>query len=122
MYLSIYKQVIHLAHLLLYGFHYEIHLFHSACPSLLGQLNAQETLRLTLNEVVALPGNSRHKRWRHGTNIGRYWNWRSFKADYLPSLTFSSSSQLNRSISPILTRWTDSFVQRNQLLNGGVDH
>mgnify|MGYP003750493043 CR=1 FL=1 len=88
----------------------------------LGQLNAQETLRLTLNEVVALARKQSPQAVaaRHQYRAA-YWNWRSFKADYLPSLTFSSSSQLNRSISPItLPDGTDSFVQRNQLLNGGT--
>lgn len=83
---------------------------------------AQDTLRLTLDEVVLLAREqspqsiaARHQ------HRAAYWNWRSFKSDYLPSLTFSSNSQLNRSISPV-TRpdGTDSFVQRNQLLNDGA--
>ncbi|MCK9310257.1 MAG: TolC family protein, partial [Candidatus Cloacimonetes bacterium] len=49
-----------------------------------------------------------------------YWNWRTFKANYLPSLTFNSHSSLNRSINPVtLPDGTDSFLHRNQLLNNG---
>ncbi len=82
---------------------------------------AQDTLRLTLDEVVALARKQSPQAVaaRHQYRAA-YWNWRSFKADYLPSLTFSSNSQLNRSISPVtLPDGTDSFVHRNQLLNDG---
>ncbi len=82
---------------------------------------AQDTLRLTLDEAVALARKQSPQAVaaRHQYRAA-YWNWRSFKADYLPSLTFSSNSQLNRSISPVtLPDGTDSFVHRNQLLNDG---
>ena len=88
----------------------------------LGQLKAQDTLHLTLDEAVALAREQSPQAVaaRHQYRAA-HWNWRSFKADYLPSLTFSSNSQLNRSISPItLPDGTDSFVQRNQLLNDGA--
>lgn len=88
----------------------------------IGQLKAQDTLHLTLDEAVALAREQSPQAVaaRHQYRAA-HWNWRSFKADYLPSLTFSSNSQLNRSISPItLPDGTDSFVQRNQLLNDGA--
>ena len=88
----------------------------------LGQLNAQDTLRLTLNEAVALArAQSPQAVAAHHQYRAAYWNWRAFRADYLPSLIFSSNSQLNRSISSVtLPDGSDSFVQRNQLLNDGV--
>ena len=88
----------------------------------IGQLKAQDTLHLTLDEAVALAREQSPQAVaaRHQYRAA-HWNWRSFKADYLPSLTFSSNSQLNRSISPItLPDGTDSFVHRNQLLNDGA--
>ena len=87
----------------------------------IGQLKAQDTLHLTLDEAVALAREQSPQAVaaRHQYRAA-HWNWRSFKADYLPSLTFSSNSQLNRSISPItLPDGTDSFAHRNQLLNDG---
>jgi len=86
------------------------------------QLKAQDTLHLTLDKAVALAREQSPQAVaaRHQYRAA-HWNWRSFKADYLPSLTFSSNSQLNRSISPVtLPDGTDSFVHRNQLLNDGA--
>lgn len=88
----------------------------------IGMLNAQDTLRLTLDEAVALARRQSPQAVaaRHQYRAS-YWNWRSFKADYLPSLTFTSNSSLNRSISPVtMPDGSDSFVQRNQLLNDGM--
>lgn len=84
-------------------------------------LHAQEVLPLTLDEAISLAHEqspqavaARH-RYR-----AAYWSWRTFKANYLPSLTFNSHSSLNRSINPVtLPDGTDSFLHRNQLLNNG---
>ncbi len=87
----------------------------------IGQLQAQDTLRLSLDEAIALAREQSPQAVaaRHQYRAA-YWNWRSFKADYLPSLTFNSVSSLNRSISPItMPDGSDSFVHRNQLLNDG---
>src|SRR5690554_5561461 len=85
------------------------------------RLQAQEKLPLTLDEAIALA----HKQSpqavaaRHSYRAA-YWNWRTFKANYLPSLTFSSYSSLNRSINSVtLPDGSDSFLHRNQLLNNG---
>ena len=44
------------------------------------------------------------------------WSYKFYKANYLPSLTFSSSPALNRAISKItLPDGTSSFVRQNQL-------
>lgn len=86
-----------------------------------GQLTAQDSLRLTLDEAVTLAREQSPQAVaaRHQYRAA-YWNWRTFKADYLPSLSFNSYSSLNRSISPVtLPDGTDSFLHRNQLLNEG---
>lgn len=82
-------------------------------------LHAQEVLSLTLDEAIALAHEqsaqavaAQHK-YR-----AAYWNWRTFKANYLPSLTFNSFSSLNRSINSVtLPDGSDSFLHRDQLLN-----
>ena len=84
-------------------------------------IHAQEVLSLTLDEAIALAHEqspqavaAQHK-YR-----AAYWNWRTFKANYLPSLTFNSFSSLNRSINSVtLPDGSDSFLHRNQLLNNG---
>lgn len=84
-------------------------------------LSAQDTLRITLHEAISIAHNQSPQTVaaRHQYRAA-YWNWRSFKADYLPSLSFSSNTQLNRAISPVtLPDGSDSFVQRNQLMNNG---
>lgn len=61
-----------------------------------------DTLRLTLNDVIKLAQtqspdilNARH------SFRSRYWAYVSYKANYLPSLNFSSSPSFNHSIAPI---------------------
>lgn len=86
-----------------------------------GQLKAQDTLRLTLDEAIALARDQSPQAVaaRHQYRAS-YWNWRSHKADYLPSLSLNTYSSLNRSISPVtMPDGSDSFVHRNQLLNDG---
>lgn len=84
-------------------------------------VSAQDTLRVTLDEAINIAHNQSPQTVaaRHQYRSA-YWSWRSFKADYLPSLVFTSNTQLNRSISPVtLPDGSDSFVQRNQLMNNG---
>lgn len=83
---------------------------------------AQDTLRLTLDEAVALAREQSPQavaaRHQHRAS---YWNWRSHKANYLPSLTFDTYSSLNRSISSVtLPDGSDNYVLRNQLLSDGA--
>ena len=88
----------------------------------IGQSIAQDTLRLTLDEAVALARNQSPQAVaaRHQYRAS-YWNWRSHKANYLPSVTLNTYSTLNRSISSVtLPDGSDSFVHRNQLLNDGA--
>jgi outer membrane protein TolC len=51
-----------------------------------------------------------------------YWNYCYFKANYLPSVSFSSSPYFNHSINPItMPDGTSQFVQQNQLaLDGNI--
>lgn len=84
-------------------------------------LHAQEVLSLSLDEAIAL---AHEQSPQAVTALHRYraayWNWRTFKANYLPSLTFNSYSTLNRSINSVtLPDGSDSFLHRNQLLNNG---
>jgi len=47
----------------------------------------------------------------------QYWNYCYFKANYLPSLTFTSTPNFNHSINPItLPDGTSQYVQQNQLM------
>ena len=88
---------------------------------LCSSLNAQEVQSLTLDEAIALAREQSPQAVaaRHQYRSA-YWNWRTFKANYLPSLTFNSYSSLNRSINPVtLPDGSDSFLHRNQLLNNG---
>lgn len=83
---------------------------------------AQDTLHLTLSETVALARKQSPQSIaaRHQYRSA-YWNWRSFKADYMPSLSFNSDATLNRSISPVtLPDGSDSYVHRNQMTTSGL--
>ena len=61
---------------------------------------SQDTLRLTLSETVRMAQEQSPQAIaaRHSFRAA-YWNWRSYRANMLPSLTFTSSPSLNRSIS-----------------------
>ena len=79
---------------------------------------SQDTLRLTLSETVRMAQEQSPQAIaaRH-TFRAAYWNWRSYRANMLPSLTFTSSPSLNRSISSVtLPDGGESFVHRNQLM------
>ncbi len=50
----------------------------------------------------------------------QYWNYCYYKANYLPSLTFTSMPNFNHSINAItLPDGTSSYVQQNQLITDG---
>ncbi|MBO5749467.1 MAG: TolC family protein, partial [Bacteroidaceae bacterium] len=76
-----------------------------------------DTLRLTLSEAIALAQeqSSEAKVARH-TFLAAEWNYKYYRANYLPSLTFTSTPNLNRVISKItLPDGTSTFVKQNQL-------
>ena len=88
---------------------------------LAGKASAQEdTLRLTLSQAIKIAqANSPNAESARHTYRSAYWSYRFYKANYLPSVTLSSSPYFNRTISKITQNdGTDLFVKQNQL---GVD-
>ena len=81
------------------------------------QLKSQKTLTLTLSEAIEMARRNSPEAIaaRHAFRAS-YWNWRSFRAKQLPSLTLTSDPSLNRSIQSVtLEDGSDKFVHRNQL-------
>ncbi len=81
------------------------------------QLLGQKTLTLTLDEAIEMARQHSPEAIaaRHAFRAS-YWNWRSFRAKQLPSLTLTSDPSLNRSIQSVtLEDGSDKFVHRNQL-------
>ena len=77
----------------------------------------QKQISLTLTEAIGMARQQSPEAIaaRHAFRAS-YWNWRSFRADQLPSLTLTSSPMLNRSIQSVtLGDGSDKFVHRNQL-------
>lgn len=75
------------------------------------------TLDLTLSGAISLAQeqSSEARAARH-TFLAAEWNYKYYKANYLPSLTLTSSPSLNRVISKItMPDGTSSFVKQNQL-------
>ena len=88
---------------------------------LAGKTSAQEeTMSLTLGQAIEIAQqNSPEAEMARHTYRAAYWNYRFYKANYLPSVTLSSSPYFNRQISKITQGdGTDLFVKQNQL---GVD-
>jgi len=80
----------------------------------------EETINLTLSQAIeiAQEHSPEAEAARH-TYRAAYWNYRFYKANYLPSVTLSSSPYFNKQISKITQGdGTDLFVKQNQL---GVD-
>ncbi|MCD7936470.1 MAG: TolC family protein [Tannerellaceae bacterium] len=84
---------------------------------------AQDTLYMTLPQAVEMARQDSPDAIaaRH-TFRAAYWNWRSFKANLLPSITFLSNPYLNRSISSVpLEDGSEVYVHRNQLsMDAGI--
>lgn len=81
------------------------------------QLWGQKKLSLTLSEAIEMARQQSPEAIaaRHSFRAS-YWNWRTFRANYLPSLTLTSDPVLNRSIQSVtLSDGSDKFVHRNQL-------
>ncbi|MCD7930623.1 MAG: TolC family protein [Tannerellaceae bacterium] len=78
---------------------------------------AQDTLRITLHEAICLArqNSSDAISARHAFRAA-YWDYRTYKANLLPSITLTADPQLNRSINSItLEDGSDVYVHRNQL-------
>ncbi|MDR1181462.1 MAG: TolC family protein [Bacteroidales bacterium] len=84
-------------------------------------LHSQELLRLTIEEAIDLarrqsPSVVAAKHSFHSA----YWSYRNFKANYLPSMTFSSTPRFNHWINAItMPDGTTQFVQQNQFAVDG---
>ncbi|MDL2255079.1 TolC family protein [Parabacteroides sp. OttesenSCG-928-K15] len=86
-------------------------------------LSAQDTLRISLSDAIRMARDHSPEATaaRHSFRAS-YWNWRTYKANLLPSLSFYSDPYLNRTISPVtLPDGSDSYIRRNQLtLDAGL--
>lgn len=84
----------------------------------------QKSLTLTLGEAIEMARQQSPEAVsaRH-TFRAAYWNWRSFKANQLPSLTLTTNPELNRSIQSVtLGDGSDKFVHRNQFtIDAGLE-
>ena len=83
-------------------------------------LAQEETLSLTLGQAIEIAqAHSPEAEAARHTYRAAYWNYRFYQANYLPSVTLTSSPYFNRQISKITQGdGTDLFVKQNQL---GVD-
>ena len=83
-----------------------------------GTVSAQEeTLELTLAEAIGIAQeNSPEAQAARHTYRAAYWNYRFYKANYLPSVTLSSSPTYYKTISKITQNdGTNLFIKQNQL-------
>ena len=88
---------------------------------LVGKASAQEeNISLTLRQAIEIAQeNSPEAEAARHTYRSAYWNYRFYKANYLPSVTLTSSPYFNKQISKITQGdGTNLFVKQNQL---GVD-
>ena len=94
-----------------------------ACsPMVVGQEQEGVGLQLTLHEAIDLAQVqspdvvvARHS-FRYS-----YWNYCYFKANYLPSLTFSSTPNYNHQINVVnLADGSSQFVEQNQIITDGT--
>ena len=83
-------------------------------------LAQEETMNLTLGQAIEIAqANSPEAESARNTYRSAYWSYRFYKANYLPSVTLSSSPYFNRQISKITQNdGTSLFMKQNQL---GVD-
>lgn len=81
----------------------------------------EKQMMLTLQQTVEMArSNSPSAVAARHTFRSAYWNYRSFKANYLPSLSISSNPELTRSISKItLSDGSDKYVRQNMLTVDG---
>ena len=79
----------------------------------------EETLSLTLNQAIemAQQHSPEAEAARH-TYRSAYWTYRFYRANYLPSVTLSSSPYFNKQISKITQNdGTNLFIKQNQFPN-----
>lgn len=86
--------------------------------SVFSQTSKDSILELTLEKAIdAARKHSPDALVARQSFRSQYWNYCYFKANYLPSLTFSSIPNFNHQINPItLPDGTSQYVQQNQLM------
>ena len=83
-----------------------------------GQASAQEdALRLTLSQAIGMAqAHSPEAEAARHTYRASYWNYRFHQANYLPSVTLTSSPSFNKQISKVTQPdGTNLFMKQNQL-------
>ena len=80
---------------------------------------AGETLELTQADAIArAQQHSPEAQAARHTYLAAYWNYRFYRANYLPSVTLSASPELNHQINRITqSDGTERFLNQNQLLH-----
>ena len=86
-----------------------------------------DTLSLTLQQAIELAHrNSPSARSARHTFLAQYWNYRYYRANYLPSLTLTSSPYINNEINKITQGdGTSLFVGQSQFggdVGAGLGH
>ena len=78
---------------------------------------AEEPLELTLAEAIArAQQHSPEAQSARHTYLAAYWNYRFYRANYLPSVTLSAAPELNHQINRITqSDGTERFLNQNQL-------
>lgn len=87
-------------------------------------IHAQTRQTLTLQEAVQrAQAHSAEARSAAHAYRAAYWNYRSYKANMLPSVSLTSNPELNRSITAVtLPDGTVNYAHRNQLMvDAGVE-
>ncbi|GHT62203.1 membrane protein [Bacteroidia bacterium] len=86
-------------------------------PAVFAQQPADSVLRLTLGQAVEIARRqSPDVLYARHSFRSSYWNYCYYKANYLPSLTFSSTPNFNHAINAItLPDGTSQYIQQNQL-------
>ena len=85
--------------------------------SALAAANGKDTLDITMTEAIRLAQeqSSEAQAARHQLEAAE-WSYRSYRANYLPAVTLSSSPNLNRQLNSITQPdGTNLFLQQNQL-------
>ena len=99
--------------------HILIHAFAAFLPAIsLSMYGEDTTIRtMTLSEVIAMAQeNSPSAQSAKHAFLAAEWQYKYYKANYLPSVTLTSSPFLNREINKItLNDGTSAFIKQNQI-------
>ncbi len=94
----------------------KIGIFIIGCFIALGATNAQQTVKLDLQRTIEMANDSSLSAFRyHNLYLSGYWEYRTYKANRLPSLTLNlTPAQYYRSITQRYDSNTDTDVYREQ--------